>query len=419
MRCEEAKEYLQDYLDGLLDKDKEAELERHLNGCSACAAEYDAFRRLLEQLRSLPKEHAPKALKERIHGALAGEKLSFWRSLTAVSTAAAALLLALLLFSLYWQPTRSETPPPEEITGSVRPAPKSLEEGISPLAEERELKRQVPKVEDEDRFLGRREAAMEPASAKMKKKAPPTKPASARKVGEKGLKEGRMEEERLGQKVVKESANRLRRVPSPPKADGRRHKGEWKAGCAPAGVDREAVPRPEMELEKRKKDGSARASGWGLPPKTIRKQRDALDALKELKRELDSLYGERQVIRIELDERETNRLLQQLSSLAENEEKIVKYSETKKDGSIEVVFETDERGWRNIYSLLEPGRSLSDKTVYGEGELRGKRKVSVERSGKAREPAEKEAKKKIEIIVIVKVVLSEEHQGDIPSSLVK
>lgn len=50
---------LDDYVDGTLDEEGRAAVEGHLAGCDACRAHVERSRRLMAELRSLPREIAP------------------------------------------------------------------------------------------------------------------------------------------------------------------------------------------------------------------------------------------------------------------------------------------------------------------------------------------------------------------------
>ena len=416
MRCEEAKEQLQDYLDGLLPEESRKALEEHLKGCSVCASEFDGLRRVVDALRSLPKERAPEVLKERIERAVMDERLSFWRTFTAVSTAAAALLLALLIFSFYWQPIRHETPPEPETALGARhkpPAEEALDEADATASD-----RPKPLAAKEERRPARKPAPSE----EMRKKLPPAAPGLAEVA--KDLKEdfakaegGRMR--RMRQKVAGgESVERLEEpapLPAEPSAKARfgaRQRQEEKK--QEKEYDKGAV-REKMASGGR---GKGQLGGRNLPDTVSEKLERASEAMKELQRQMDELHTERKIVRVELSEDEAKKLLMQLSSLAESDEKVAKRSEVNRNGLVEVLFETDERGWRNLYSILEPERSLSDEEaeeVYA-GRAAGKHRRSKKAAVKLKEDTEK---KIIKIVVIVIIASSEEDEGSRPSAPVK
>lgn len=108
MNCQETRRYLLAHLDGELDAKTSFDVQDHLEGCPACAAEAKAVARESEQLtRALARPDAPvNELERRIEHALinaereerrAGRKLFFRSSL---ALAASAVLALGLYFSL-------------------------------------------------------------------------------------------------------------------------------------------------------------------------------------------------------------------------------------------------------------------------------------------------------------------------------
>lgn len=59
MRCDQAEDYLNDYVDGLLQEELRLEVGEHLGGCPKCRAEEEALRNLLDETRNLPEEIQP------------------------------------------------------------------------------------------------------------------------------------------------------------------------------------------------------------------------------------------------------------------------------------------------------------------------------------------------------------------------
>ena len=57
--CERTLATLDDYVDGALEEAAFQEVELHLAGCAACAAEHDALRELLARAAALPRSVAP------------------------------------------------------------------------------------------------------------------------------------------------------------------------------------------------------------------------------------------------------------------------------------------------------------------------------------------------------------------------
>jgi anti-sigma factor (TIGR02949 family) len=95
--CEEALDLLEPYLDGDLPPDEADRVRRHLEACTACAAELALAARIQSELRALPQPDCPPEVIERVRRAGRGEVVPFpsrqrpprWR------TAAAAALVAL------------------------------------------------------------------------------------------------------------------------------------------------------------------------------------------------------------------------------------------------------------------------------------------------------------------------------------
>ena len=70
MNCEEARSLLPAYGDGELDLPHALALERHLDGCPACAAMLRQQRALSQAMRSVPYHRAPDALRARLRAQL-------------------------------------------------------------------------------------------------------------------------------------------------------------------------------------------------------------------------------------------------------------------------------------------------------------------------------------------------------------
>lgn len=67
MECEEAKELLSEYMDGLLDGARRALVEEHLNACEGCRHELASLKALVEELGSLDTVPVPENFLSRIH----------------------------------------------------------------------------------------------------------------------------------------------------------------------------------------------------------------------------------------------------------------------------------------------------------------------------------------------------------------
>ena len=64
--CSSILSLLSDYLDGRLPADIRSDLERHLSGCSECAAFVGTFRSTVSLLQSLSEDDLPDALRVRL-----------------------------------------------------------------------------------------------------------------------------------------------------------------------------------------------------------------------------------------------------------------------------------------------------------------------------------------------------------------
>jgi anti-sigma factor RsiW len=91
LRCEEALEILEPYLDGDLPPGEEERLRAHLEGCVSCAAELDLAGAVQRELRSLPLHDCPPEVLEKVRSA-GGQVIAFPRGQRFRIAAAAALL---------------------------------------------------------------------------------------------------------------------------------------------------------------------------------------------------------------------------------------------------------------------------------------------------------------------------------------
>jgi len=127
LRCEEALEILEPYLDGELSASKVPGLRRHLERCAACAAELELAGKIQRELRSLPQPDCPPEVLERVRRAGGGEVVPFAprRFATSVRIAAAAAVLAVAVGGgvLFFHVQRaSDRPSPEEVAQATRQA---------------------------------------------------------------------------------------------------------------------------------------------------------------------------------------------------------------------------------------------------------------------------------------------------------
>ncbi|MBI5725516.1 MAG: zf-HC2 domain-containing protein [Planctomycetes bacterium] len=118
MNCEHAREIMIDLLYGELDSPAREELLKHIEACPACAAEYDGLRRArsaLGRLAANEPQMRPLAKKDEIPATNAGKmpapqkaarpektlRIHPWRRLAMAASAAAAVVLAAMVFLLY------------------------------------------------------------------------------------------------------------------------------------------------------------------------------------------------------------------------------------------------------------------------------------------------------------------------------
>jgi anti-sigma factor (TIGR02949 family) len=70
MECEEVIAHLLDYLDGEIDAEKRARIDRHLEACRGCYSRAEFERALRRRIRELGMESAPEALRRRLKALL-------------------------------------------------------------------------------------------------------------------------------------------------------------------------------------------------------------------------------------------------------------------------------------------------------------------------------------------------------------
>lgn len=103
MNCEQTNGFLDDYLDGYLDKGQRLVLEQHLSTCPACQADLENRKALLKELRALPVPDPSPGFKARVlRNARQGHKLPGGFS-AGFGSAVAAGLLAWFAIG-FWHP---------------------------------------------------------------------------------------------------------------------------------------------------------------------------------------------------------------------------------------------------------------------------------------------------------------------------
>lgn len=67
MECPETKKRLSEYIDGVLDAGKTAQIEKHLKACADCRSELEALERLIQTLGSMDTLKAPEGFMAEVH----------------------------------------------------------------------------------------------------------------------------------------------------------------------------------------------------------------------------------------------------------------------------------------------------------------------------------------------------------------
>lgn len=126
MRCTQAKKLVSEYVDGVLDERRSAELERHLDSCEECRELLQDFQGIVREARDMKTVTPPDTAWEKISGALAGPRIeepagravrrerparAFFLSRHPLWSAAAAALVLVVGGLALLQPWRSGLPP--------------------------------------------------------------------------------------------------------------------------------------------------------------------------------------------------------------------------------------------------------------------------------------------------------------------
>ena len=144
MTCEEAKDRLDDYVDGTLTEAELHGVELHLAGCAACAEEERGLRALLARVAEMPREMSPSrdlwpGIAERIAAVrsrpAAPAPRRIWSWSPALLAAAAAVVVALGGLARVWPPASG----PATTTGALHEAAWTTDPAL--LAAEREYAR--------------------------------------------------------------------------------------------------------------------------------------------------------------------------------------------------------------------------------------------------------------------------------------
>ena len=66
IRCEEVLQHLFSYLDGEIDAEKRAQIDRHLEECRGCFSRSEFEKALRARIRELGEDKAPQSLQQRV-----------------------------------------------------------------------------------------------------------------------------------------------------------------------------------------------------------------------------------------------------------------------------------------------------------------------------------------------------------------
>ncbi len=126
--CDRLRERLPEYAEGKLVGRPRAQLERHLAGCSRCAAEVGDLRTVIGAVRAIPAHEAPEDLVGRVRAALlqrapapAAPKLLWPRLAVPVAVLTGAVAIALVLRTPSTRQLAPGVIPPAKAIGEVQP----------------------------------------------------------------------------------------------------------------------------------------------------------------------------------------------------------------------------------------------------------------------------------------------------------
>jgi anti-sigma factor RsiW len=102
MKCNDVRESLAEYADGLLEWEESDRIRRHLSACPSCRSALEAERRLLRDLSSLPRPRCPDRIAESVMRRVSAANAPWWKSLLPghwklKPAFAVALVIALML----------------------------------------------------------------------------------------------------------------------------------------------------------------------------------------------------------------------------------------------------------------------------------------------------------------------------------
>lgn len=106
LKCRDVREKLSEYADDMLAKDEKNAVDRHINSCGDCSAQYRELCDIISELGSLPDQPLPDDFYDKLHKRLSKKRKSigyiFAHSYKPLSAVAAGLLLVLLIRTGYY-----------------------------------------------------------------------------------------------------------------------------------------------------------------------------------------------------------------------------------------------------------------------------------------------------------------------------
>lgn len=105
MKCDEFKEKIFNYYENELDKIDKKSFEEHLNTCSICKSEYEAYKKLIDDINKLPNEQLPTGYCKRLHSKLKNEnnlKLRRKKRNNIIKYTSIAAIFVIVITSVYF-----------------------------------------------------------------------------------------------------------------------------------------------------------------------------------------------------------------------------------------------------------------------------------------------------------------------------
>lgn len=104
MDCNKVVELLSEYIDGMLDQDQKAEVEKHLNTCSKCSEEFEMLQSIINGCHQIDEIDLPDEFHQKLHDRIIEEnasrvKFAIPKRISRSFTAIAAVLILVLSIS--------------------------------------------------------------------------------------------------------------------------------------------------------------------------------------------------------------------------------------------------------------------------------------------------------------------------------